>query len=176
MLRGLRCLLRMLAIPALCCSWLQAAELRSLVVPGTAIVIAVPLAWRTVEPADGTLIRVAKPDGGAGLAVSVAPLAPGQGPAGFAQAALAELQKMTYGFDLLDWDFNLTYGNRAWSRLHFRCVIGEIRWEQQVWLTADNGQSVTVACSALPADWSAWAPVFERCVAESAGSRPVLRP
>ena len=155
---------------------LSAAELRSLVIPGTGIVIAAPAGWMTVEPADGTIIRLAKPGGGAGMAVSVAPLSPGQGPAGFAQAALTELQRMTYGFDLVDWDFNLKLGRWTWSRLHFRCVIGETRWEQQVWLTADNGQSVTIACSALPAEWSAWAPIFERCLAESAGSRPVLRP
>ena len=157
-------------------SALCAAELRSLVIPGTAIVIAAPSGWVSVEPADGTIIRLAKPDGGAGFAVSMAPLAPGQGPAGFAQASLTELQRMTYDFDLLDWDFNLKLGKRTWSRLHFRCVIGETRWEQQVWLTADNGQAVTVAVSALPAEWSAWAPIFERCLAESAGSRPVLRP
>ena len=155
---------------------LAAAELRSLVIPGTAIVIAAPVAWRTVEPADGTIIRLAKPGGGAGFAVSIAPLSPGQGPAGFTQASLTELQRMTYGFDLVDWDFNLKLGKRTWSRLHFRCVIGETRWEQQVWLTADNGQAVTVACSALPAEWAAWAPVFERGLAESAGSRPVLGP
>lgn len=167
---GILCLL--LLFPAFC----AAADLRSLVVPGTALVIGVPADWRTVEPADGTIIRLARPGGGAGLAVSVSALGADVGPAAFTQNSLAELQRLAYDFDLLDWDFAMRVGTRTWSRLHFRFVHGETRWEQQLYLTVDSGQAVAVACSAKPAEWAAWAPLFARCITETAGSRPMLAP
>jgi hypothetical protein len=167
---------RGLALALCTCGMLPAADLRSLAVPGTTLVIGVPADWRTVEPADGTIIRLARPGGGGGLAVSVSVLPAGAGPAAFTQNSLAELQRLAYDFDLLDWDFTMRVGTRTWSRLHFRFVHGETRWEQQLYLTAENGQAVAVACSAKPAEWAAWAPLFERCIAETGGSRPVLAP
>lgn len=159
---------------------LGAAELRPLPVPGTTLIIGVPDDWTAVLPADGTAIRLRRPAGEAGLAISVTTLPTGDGPAAFTQRSLAELQKLLFQFDLLDWEFTELRGTRTWSRLHFRFIHGETRWEEELWLTVDQAtgtspaQAVAVAFSATPATWAAWKPVFDRCLNETAASRPVL--
>ena len=163
-----------LVVLATCVSVLPAAELRPLGVPGTTLTLAVPSDWTTVIPADGTIIRLAKPGRDAGLAVTVTPLRTGEGPAGFTQRSLADIQRLAYDFDLLDWDFTLQVGARSWSRLHFRFISSNQRWEEWLYLTADSGQGVAVAFSSVPAGWEAWKPVFERVVQEASGSRPTL--
>ena len=153
---------------------LPAVELRSLAVPGTTLTLAVPSDWTTVIPADGTIIRLVKPGRDAGMAVTVTPLREGEGPAGFTQRSLADVQRLAYDFDLLDWDFTLQVGARSWSRLHFRFISSNQRWEEWLYLTADNGQGVAIAFSALPANWEAWRPVYERVIQDASGSRPTL--
>lgn len=153
----------------------SAADLRPAAIPGTTLTLAVPNNWGPVLPADGTVLRLGAANGQAGLSVTVSPLLPGQGSGAFTDASLTELRRMAYGFELLDWDFERHIGARAWSLLHYRIGIGETRWEQQLWLTVENGQGIAVACSATPAAWAAWQPVFARCVAEAGVSRPVLK-
>jgi hypothetical protein len=160
---------------ALLATTLCGAELRPVAIPGTGLQIGAPTAWTAVLPADGTVLRLGPANGQAGLAVTVSPLAEGQGLGAFTDASLTELRKMAYGFELLDWDFDRHVGARTWSLLHYRLGIGETRWEQQLWLTVDNGQGIAVACSASPATWAAWQPVFARGVAEAGISRPVLK-
>ncbi len=180
----IRLLLLLLLLPALLLVTvsgmvdLGAAELRPLPVPGTSLIIGVPDEWTAVLPADGTVIRLRRPAGEAGLAISVTALPPGDGPAAFTQRSLAELQKLLFQFDLLDWEFTELRGTRTWSRLHFRFIHGETRWEEELWLTVDQttgtNQAVAVAFSATPATWAAWKPIFDRCLNETAASRPVL--
>ena len=165
---------RFLCLAAMSFVLLPAAELRPLAVPGTTLTIAVPSDWTTVIPADGTIIRLSKPGRDAGLAVTVTPLHEGEGPAGFTQRSLADVQRLAYDFDLLDWDFTLQVGARNWSRLHFRFISSNQRWEEWLYLTADSGQGVAIAFCAVPATWDAWKPVFERVVQEASGSRPTL--
>jgi len=166
--------LALLVVNCTALSPLFGVELRSIVVPGTTLTLAVPSDWTTVFPADGTIIRLAKPGRDAGMAVTVTPLREGEGPAGFTQRSLADIQRLAYDFDLLDWDFTLQVGARSWSRLHFRFISSNQRWEEWLYLTADSGQGVAVAFSATPANWDAWKPVFERVVQEASGSRPTL--
>lgn len=169
---------RVLLMMLLCLDWLGAVELRPLPIPGTALIIGVPADWTPVLPADGTVVRLHHDTGDAALAISVTTLAPGDGPAAFTQRSLAELQRLLFQFDLLDWEFTEQRGTRTWSRLHFRFIHGESRWEQELWLTVDQSggksQAVALAFSASPAAWAAWKPVFDRCINESAASRPVL--
>ena len=165
---------RFLSLIATSVLLLPAAELRPLAVPGTTLTFAVPSDWTTVTPADGTIIRLVKPGRDAGIAVTVTPLREGEGPAGFTQRSLADIQRLAYDFDLLDWDFTLQVGARSWSRLHFRFISSNQRWEEWLYLTADNGQGVAVAFCTVPTAWEAWKPVFERVVQEASGSRPTL--
>ena len=153
---------------------LPAAELRPTIVPGTTLILAVPAEWTTVIPADGTIIRLVNRAHDAGMAVSVTPLLADEGPAGFTRRSLADVQRLAYEFDLLDWDFTLHVGVRTWSRLHFRFVSGNQRWEEWLYLTVDSGQAVAVALSATPATWEAWKPIYENVMQESGSSRPVL--
>ena len=150
----------------------MAVELRPETLPGTGITLHLPSAWQTVLPAQGTTIRRRQVNGTAGVAISITRTT--LGPAAFAQESLAELQRLAFEFELLDWDFTRQIRGRTWSRLHFRFVLGETRWEEQLWLTVDNGQAVAAAFSARPAEWAAWAPVFEAALVGDGGSRPVL--
>ncbi len=171
-----RAIISATALLASSAGWSAAADVRPLAIPGTSLVLAVPADWTTVVPADGTVIRLAKPGRDAGLAIAVASLRDGEGPAGFTQRSLSDLQRLAYEFDLLDWDFTHQVGTRNWSRLHFRFVSGNQRWEEWLYLTTDNGQGVAIAFSTLPTVWDAWKPVFERAIQESSGSRPLLTP
>ncbi len=153
---------------------LPAVELRPVAVPGTTLTLAVPSEWASVIPADGTIIRLVNQAHNAGLAVSVTPLLADEGPAGFTRRSLADVQHLAYEFDLLDWDFTMRVGARTWSRLHFRFVSGNQRWEEWLYLTVDSGQAVAVALCATPADWEAWKPIYENVMQESGSSRPVL--
>ncbi len=173
-----RCVVLLVLLLALSSVGLGAVELRPLPIPGTTLLIGVPADWTAVLPADGTVVRLHHAGGDAALAVSVTTLANGDGPAAFTQHSLADLQKLLFDFDLLDWDFTVQRGTRTWSRLHYRFVHGEARWEQELWLTVDQSTGITkavaVAFSSAPAGWAAWKPVFDRCINESAVSRPVL--
>lgn len=168
---------RILALLALI-TCVTAAEIRPLPVPDTGLILGVPSDWVAVLPAEGTSIRLRQPTGEAGLAISVSTLTNGEGPAAFTQHALADLQKLLFQFDLLDWEFTEQRGPRTWSRMHFRFIHGETRWEQELWLTVDQfagkQHAVAVAFSSVPANWPAWKPVFDRCINESTASRPVL--
>ena len=166
---GLLLLASLAAVPAA-----AAAELHPLPVPGTTLVLAAPDGWTAALPADGTTLRLRRPAGDAGLAVTVSVLGPREGQAGFTQRSLDDLQRLLFEFDLRDWDFDARSGSRTWSRLHYRFVLGETRWEQELWLTVADDQAVAVAFTASPAAWAAWKPVFDRCIAEAGASRPVL--
>lgn len=155
---------------------LTAADLRPVAIPNTSLVLAVPADWAPVLPADGTVLRLAKSGHEAGVAVAVSPLRDGEGPAAFTQRSLADVQRLLYDFDLLDWDFTHQIGARSWSMLHFRFISGNQRWEQWLYLTADRGQGVAIAFSASPTTWEAWKPVFERAMQEASGSRPLIAP
>ncbi len=151
------------------------AELRVHEVPGTTLSLGIPADWTVVLPANGNALRMASPDLGAGLAVTVQQ-DPVSGPAGFAQAALTDLRRLVCDFALLDFDLNALAGGRPWSAFHFRFVLGERRWEALLWTTVVDGRGVAVACCSSPETWTAWEPVFRRGLDLGTVSRPVLTP
>jgi hypothetical protein len=143
--------------------------------PGTALAVTIPDGF-VERPGTGAALAWHRPGTSAGLAATLCPVAPGTGPAAFAKERLDELLALGNGVVMVEHRFAFPIGVRTWSMVRYRLRIGQVPWEQVLWMTVDDGRGICLVGSAAPADFARWLPVFERAVAGAGLSRPTLAP
>jgi hypothetical protein len=165
------------------------AEDRGVRIPGTELILALPTGWTSVRPPDGAALTLYGPapataDDEAArerarpiVAVTVVQLTGGNLPAGLGRDALKDLERLLARFDPInDEPYPRTIAGRQWYYLHYTCEIGQIPWEQELWMGSSGKVMLYIACSCDHTDFAAHRGEFSAMIASLGASRPSLEP
>lgn len=165
---------RLALLVGLALAALAAVEHSPRSIPGTTLVLDLPADWAAI-PVEGSLAYAAHHQAsGAGVAVAVEPLGDERGHAAFSRDCLERLKDYAVGLEIVDSRFGFTIGTRPWSMLRYRLRLGQVPFEQMLYITAEGGQGICLTFSAPTERFHEWLPRFDALVWAASGSRPTL--
>ncbi len=184
-------LLVVAALPPAASAASNAVVDRTLPIAGTDLSIPLPSEWTVSRAVDGASMVLRAPvasepgvDPGASdrarpsIAVATRAISAGETQAGLVYDGYKDLDRLLTRFHPLD-DCNfgsLMIGGRAWQRIHYTFEVGQIAWEQELFVTASNRTLVYITCSCDQEHYAAHRGEFLAAITAMGGIQPVLAP
>lgn len=143
-------------------------------VDGASFVVRAPLATEETPPAEPGARDRARP----AIAIATRVMAPGETQAGLVYDGYKDLDRLLTRFHPLD-DCNfgsLMLGGRGWQRIHYTFEVGQIAWEQELFITSSARTLVFITCSCDQEHYAAHRADFLAALTAMGGIRPVLEP